>query len=138
MDTVSKEKRSEIMRAIRSANTTPEIKVRRLLRSLGYTGYRLHRADIPGKPDIAFVKKRKAIIVNGCFWHGHDCKVGRRVPKSNQDYWVPKIRRNRERDVRHIADLEELNWNVLIIWECEIKALDQLTAKLNSFLDRFI
>jgi DNA mismatch endonuclease (patch repair protein) len=134
VDTVSKEKRSNIMRNIRSTNTAPEIVVRRLLRSLGYTGYRLHRTDLPGKPDIAFIRRRKVIMINGCFWHGHDCEVGSRVPKSNQNYWIQKIQRNRERDQEHKTELIKLNWKVLIIWECQLRNSQTLTATLREFL----
>jgi len=97
--------RSENMRRIRSENTVPELVVRKHLRALGHTGYRLHRKDLPGKPDIVFVGKRKAILVHGCFWHGHECKEGIRKPRSNQEYWARKIEGNRLRDESHIAEL---------------------------------
>ena len=83
--------RSENMRRIQGKNTGPEMVVRGLLRTLGYPGYRLHRKDLPGKPDIAYIGRRKVIVINGCFWHGHDCKKGSRRPKSNQDYWLKKM-----------------------------------------------
>ena len=92
--------RSENMRRIQGKNTGPEMVVRGLLRTLGYPGYRLHRKDLPGKPDIAYIGRRKVIVINGCFWHGHDCKKGSRRPKSNQDYWLKKIDRNQTGSVR--------------------------------------
>lgn len=126
--------RSENMRRIRSKDTGPELVVRKLLRDLGFTGYRIHRKDLPGKPDIAFVGRRKAVMIHGCFWHGHDCKVGSRKPKSNLDYWLPKIERNRKRDAAHLDELEQLSWAVLTVWECELREPSSLAEKLSSFL----
>ncbi|HBO8167734.1 DNA mismatch endonuclease Vsr [Pseudomonas aeruginosa] len=126
--------RSENMRRIRGKNTGPELAVRGLLRALGFTGYRLHRKDLPGRPDVAFVGRRKAILIHGCFWHGHDCKVGLREPKSNRDYWLPKIERNRRRDAAHMVELARLGWSVLTVWECELRDLETLEARLTSFL----
>lgn len=126
--------RSENMRRIRGKDTKPEIIVRNILRSLGYPGYRLHRRDLPGTPDIAYIGRRKAIIINGCFWHGHDCKKGVRKPKSNQDYWLSKISRNQERDYANQKALSNLGWKILVVWECELKYQEQLSAKLREFL----
>lgn len=126
--------RSENMRRIRSKNTAPELAVRQLLRSLGFTGYRIHRKELPGKPDIAFIGRKKAVMIHGCFWHGHDCKEGRREPKSNLDYWLPKIERNRQRDVQHLAELARLGWSVLTVWECELRDMAALSAKLATFM----
>ena len=126
--------RSENMRRIRSRNTSPELAVRRMLRSLGFKGYRLHREDIPGKPDIAFIGKRKAIFVHGCFWHGHTCKVGHRKPVSNQSYWLPKIERTRMRDIRNVNELVKLNWTILVIWECELRDAVVLSSRIDAFL----
>jgi DNA mismatch endonuclease (patch repair protein) len=89
---------------------------------------------LPGKPDLVFASRRKVIFVHGCFWHGHDCARGARVPKSNVDYWAAKVRRNRERDAKTIAALHDAGWQVLIIWECETKDRDQLTNRLSQFL----
>ncbi len=94
------------MRAIRSKDTTPEIVVRKALRKAGFTGYRLHRKELEGCPDIAFIKLKKVIFVHGCFWHGHDCSYGIRRPRSRTGYWGPKIDGNRSRDVRHLATLK--------------------------------
>lgn len=121
------------MRRIRSKNTTPEIAVRRLLRQLGFPGYRIHYKPLPGQPDIVFVGRKKAVFVHGCFWHGHDCKEGRREPKTNRDYWLPKIAQTRARDVQHMAALTELGWATLTIWECELTTPELVTAKLQNF-----
>lgn len=127
--------RSENMRRIRSKNTAPELLVRRLLRSLGLAAYRIHRKDIPGKPDIAFIGRKKAIFVQGCFWHGHDCKEGVRRPKTNQDYWLPKIERTVARDLEHKVALEAEGWSVLVIWDCELCDIQAIASRLTSFLE---
>lgn len=126
--------RSENMRRIRSENTVPELVVRKHLRALGHTGYRLHRKDLPGKPDIVFVGKRKAILVHGCFWHGHECKEGIRKPRSNQEYWARKIEGNRLRDESHIAELCRMGGAVLTVWECELRDAEALQSKLHAFV----
>ncbi len=125
--------RSAIMRAVKSRNTTPELKVRALLRSFA-PGYRLHRKDIPGNPDIAYVGRKQAIFVHGCFWHGHGCARGARSPKANADYWREKIARNVARDAAHRARLAELGWRALVVWECEIKDAPAMEKKLRAFL----
>lgn len=127
--------RSENMRRIRAKDTKPEITVRNLLRRLGYPGYRLHRRDLPGTPDIAYIGRRKAIVVNGCFWHGHDCKKGVRKPNENIDYWIAKIGRNQSRDCANQAALSKLGWDVLIVWECELKDEEQMATRLRNFLE---
>ena len=126
--------RSENMRRIQGKDTKPEMVVRSLLRTLGYPGYRLHRSDLPGRPDITYIGRRKAIVINGCFWHGHDCKKGSRKPKTNQEYWIPKIKRNQNRDIVNQAALAELGWSYLVIWECELQDLEKLSKRLNEFL----
>jgi DNA mismatch endonuclease (patch repair protein) len=126
--------RSENMRRIRSKNTAPELAVRQLLRGLGFTGYRIHRKELPGKPDVAFIGRKKAILIHGCFWHGHDCKEGRREPKSNRSYWLPKIERNRQRDAQHLAELVRLGWSVLTVWECELRDTTALSLRLAAFI----
>lgn len=122
------------MRRIHSKNTAPEIFVRRLLRQLGFTGYRIHYKVLPGKPDVVFIGRKKALFVHGCFWHGHDCKEGIRETKTNRDYWLPKIEKNRQRDAQHLADLNQLSWATLTIWECELADIDKLTARLLAFM----
>lgn len=121
------------MARVRSLDTTPELIVRRLLTQLGYR-YRLHRADIPGKPDIAFIGRRKAIFVHGCFWHGHDCKRGARAPRANADYWRAKIERNRARDARTLAALEAAGWSALVVWECGLRDEAGVVERLEGFL----
>lgn len=128
--------RSENMRRIRSRNTGPELSVRKLLRELGFTGYRLHRKDLPGRPDVVFMGRRKVILVHGCFWHGHRCKVGMRKPKSNLNYWLPKIERNRLRDKKHITELKGLGWSVLTIWECDLRNPAKVASKLRAHMMR--
>lgn len=126
--------RSENMRRIRSKNTGPELTVRRLLRSIGFTGYRIHRKELPGKPDIAFVGRKKAILIHGCFWHGHSCSEGQRHPKTNADYWLPKIERNRARDASQLKELHQLGWDVMTVWECDLRDLPLLSQRLTEFL----
>lgn len=108
------------MRAVKSTNTKPEMRIRRMLHGEGYR-YRLHRRDLPGTPDLTFASRRKIVFVHGCFWHGHDCKRGDRQPKTNADYWRRKIRRNRERDAEHLRALDSEGWAVHVVWECEIR-----------------
>lgn len=122
------------MSRIRGKNTQPELVVRKLLRELGFTGYRLHRADLPGKPDIAFIGRKLAVMIHGCFWHGHSCKEGSRRPKSNQDYWLPKIARNQHRDALVMAELAGRGWGVLTIWECELRDRVALAERLGEFM----
>lgn len=123
------------MRAVKSHDTAPEMLVRRLVHSLGFR-FRIHRKDLPGKPDLAFITKRKAIFVHGCFWHGHDCKRGARAPKENAEYWLHKIKRNRERDTSNLMKLKEQGWSALVLWECELKNIQQLRETITSFLKR--
>jgi DNA mismatch endonuclease (patch repair protein) len=121
------------MRRVHSADTTPEMVVRKLTHSLGFR-YRLHRKDLPGNPDIVFPAKKKIIFVHGCFWHGHECKRGQRVPKENHDYWVRKLQSNTERDKKHLYDLSAAGWKVLVIWECETKNLVVLRERIIEFI----
>ena len=127
--------RSAIMRAVRGKNTAPERAVRRLLRAFA-PGYRLHRTDVPGRPDVAYVGRKAAIFVHGCFWHGHDCARGARAPKANAEYWRLKIAKNRARDARHLAALADAGWRALVVWECEIRSgsEDALARRLRAFV----
>ncbi|MGI2036305.1 very short patch repair endonuclease [Rhizobium panacihumi] len=127
------EVRSRTMRAVRSKDTKPELIVRRLVHSRGFR-FRLHRKDLPGSPDLVFPRRRKVIFVHGCFWHGHDCARGVRQPKTNADYWVAKVARNRERDRRTQQLLFKAGWETCIIWECELKDLEVMQAKILAFL----
>ncbi|NBU26989.1 MAG: DNA mismatch endonuclease Vsr [Caulobacteraceae bacterium] len=128
-DVYSAEKRSAVMQRVKSQDTGPERKVRKILTGLGLR-YRLHRADLPGKPDIVLAGRRLAIFVHGCFWHGHDCARGARIPKQNQDYWLAKIGRNRERDRASLEALTAAGWRVEMVWDCELRDLPGLTRRL--------
>jgi DNA mismatch endonuclease (patch repair protein) len=130
-DVFSPEKRSDVMRQVKAKGTTPELKVRKLLWGMGLR-YRLHRKDLPGAPDIVLPGRKIAVFVHGCFWHGHDCARGARVPKQNRPYWTQKIERNRQRDVRTQAELRANGWTPLVIWECELKDVGALSARLND------
>lgn len=135
MDKITPEQRSRLMQKIRGKNTGPELAVRRLAHSLGYR-FRLHRPDLPGKPDLVFPGRKKIIFVHGCFWHKHDepgCKLTRR-PKSRQEYWTPKLERTQRRDDEHQAALKGMGWEVLVVWECEIKDTENLKEKIRIFL----
>lgn len=128
------ERRSATMRAVKSRDTRPEMRVRRLLHRMGYR-YRLQRKDLPGKPDIVFGPRRRVIFVHGCFWHGHDCKRGARVPATNTAYWQAKIARNVDRHARQLDALITKGWAALTLWECELKDQDVLIECLKKFLD---
>lgn len=125
--------RSEIMRKVRSKDTKPEIIVRSLVHKMGYR-FRLHRKDLPGTPDLVFPSRKKVIFVNGCFWHGHDCKRGARVPKENREYWTRKIANNVNRDSKNAEELGLLGWRSFVIWECEVKDESALAQKIAEFL----
>lgn len=136
-DKLTPERRSRNMARIRAKDSSPEMRVRRLAHRLGYR-YRLHRKDLPGKPDLVFASRKAAVFVHGCFWHQHpepSCKDARR-PKSRQDYWDPKLDGNIQRDARHIQALEAAGWRVMTIWECETLADAELEERLEAFLDR--
>ena len=127
--------RRRTMQAVRGKDTGPELIVRRLARQIGYR-YRLHRNDLPGKPDLAFIAKRKVVFVHGCFWHGHDCTRGERVPVHNRTYWVKKITRNKERDAAHMTALKKKGWRVLVVWECVLRDEDRVKRRLHKFLSK--
>ena len=117
------------MSLIRSANTAPEIIVRKLLYSLGCR-FRLHKKDLPGKPDIVLKKYKTVIFVHGCFWHQHKRCKRSNIPKSNTSYWKPKLSNNIKRDIQHKTDLRKLGWRTITIWECETKTIEKLRKKL--------
>jgi DNA mismatch endonuclease (patch repair protein) len=127
------EERSRIMRAVKSRNTAPELHVRRLVHGLGYR-FRLHRKDLPGSPDLVFPGPKKVIFVHGCFWHGHSCARGARIPQTNTAYWTEKVARNRLRDKKVTRLLKGTGWRHLIVWECEIKQPERLRRKIEKFL----
>ncbi|ODT58591.1 MAG: very short patch repair endonuclease [Phenylobacterium sp. SCN 69-14] len=132
-DVFTPEKRSAVMRRVKGRDTSPELKVRRALTALG-ARYRLNRKDLPGSPDIVMAGRRLAIFVHGCFWHGHDCARGSRVPKANREYWTAKVAGNVARDARAAADLAAAGWRVETIWECDLKDAAALTARLQGLL----
>ncbi|KIS28695.1 DNA mismatch repair protein Vsr [Arthrobacter sp. SPG23] len=123
------------MAKIRSKNTKPEIMLRRMLHRDGLR-YRLHDRRLPGKPDLVFAGRRKVIFVNGCFWHGHDCPVGSRLPKSNTEFWADKRLRNQERDAKQRIQLVDQGWGYLDIWECEVLADEDLVSHVRLFLEK--
>lgn len=133
VDTFSPEKRSSIMRQVKGRDTNPELNVRRLVWALGFR-YRLCAKDLPGKPDLVFRGRRKVVFVHGCFWHGHDCPRGSRIPATHQEYWRKKIAGNVARDAEHVAKLQQLGWQVLVVWECELKERAKLIISLKAFL----
>jgi DNA mismatch endonuclease, patch repair protein len=136
-DTLTPSERSERMSLVRGENTKPELTVRALLYRLGFR-YRLHGKGLPGQPDLVFASKRKVIFVHGCFWHRHQkrgCPLAR-LPKSRLDFWVPKLERNRVRDNQKQAKLKRLGWQVLVIWECELRGTDKLQSRIIAFLNR--
>jgi DNA mismatch endonuclease (patch repair protein) len=133
MDRLTPEARRANMRAVRRKDTAPEMTVRRLLHAAGYR-YRLHVHKLPGSPDIVFPSKLKVVFVHGCFWHGHDCRAGR-PPQSRQDFWLPKIARNQQRDLAALQTLSDLGWQSIVVWQCELRDLETLSDRLISFLD---
>jgi DNA mismatch endonuclease (patch repair protein) len=124
------------MAAIKSAGMKPEMLVRSMVHRMGYR-FRLHAKDLPGKPDLVFRPRKKAIFVHGCFWHQHQdakCPDGR-APKSNLGYWAPKLARNVTRDARNLEALKAMGWKTLVLWECEIlRAPDRMAKKVAAFL----
>mgnify|MGYP006429290689 CR=1 FL=1 len=122
------------MSRVRGKNTKPEMFVRRLTHGMGYR-YRLHRGDLPGKPDLVFPSRKKVIFVHGCFWHRHPGCPLARLPKSKQAFWQTKLEGNRQRDLRDQALLRELGWGVLVVWECMLKDVEALKDRIRSFLD---
>lgn len=131
-DTRSADQRRRIMQAVRTAHTKPELAVRKMLHAHGYR-YRLHAKNLPGRPDIVFPSRRKAVFIHGCFWHGHGCSKGR-LPKSRLEYWGPKIERNQQRDSENAAELRTQGWDVATIWECELRTPDLVMVRLAGFL----
>ncbi|MGH9658918.1 MAG: very short patch repair endonuclease [Bryobacteraceae bacterium] len=132
MDTVPALVRSGIMRRVRSEDTKPEMLVRRLVHSMGFR-YRLHGKSLPGKPDLVFSVRCKAIFVHGCFWHGHKCEAGE-LPASNTEYWQAKRNRNVARDRRNLKSLARVGWRALVIWECELRNIERTRTRLVKFL----
>lgn len=134
-DNLTPEQRSYCMSRIRSKGMSPELAVRSMTHRMGYR-FRLHRRDLPGKPDLTLTKHGAVIFVHGCFWHWHpdpDCPIAG-LPKSNLDYWLPKLTRTRERDAEHLTQLSELGWRTLVIWECTLRSPETVLNRISGFL----
>jgi DNA mismatch endonuclease (patch repair protein) len=134
VDSLSPKERSEIMARVRSKDTRPEMRVRKLAFALGYR-YRLHDRKLPGCPDLVFGPRRKVIFVHGCFWHRHAKCALARLPKSRLDFWIPKLEGNKLRDQRNRRALARRGWKVLTIWECQLRDWERLNDKIRRFLD---
>jgi len=132
-DLFTRKKRSEIMSRIGGKDTAPELRVRRLLHALGFR-FRLHRTDLPGKPDIVLPRHNKVILVHGCFWHSHEGCPRAALPATNTEFWRTKIEKNVTRDKRVCSELCDLDWSVLIVWQCELKTINVLRARVLNFL----
>ncbi len=135
MDTLSPIERSERMGRVRGKDTKPEMVVRSIAHRMGYR-FRLHRRDLPGRPDLVFPRHRAAIFVHGCFWHRHpdpSCRLAR-LPKSRLSFWRPKLEHNRERDLRNQSGLAQQGWRILVLWECEIRDRERTAERIRLFL----
>jgi DNA mismatch endonuclease (patch repair protein) len=132
-DTISVSERSHVMALVRAKHTRPEMQVRRLIYGAGYR-YRLHEAQLPGKPDLVFAGRRKVIFVNGCFWHRHEGCALARIPKSHREFWVAKLEGNRARDLVNYRELRAMGWKVMVVWECELRNLDEVLRRVTRFL----
>ncbi|MBI3453012.1 MAG: DNA mismatch endonuclease Vsr [Rhodospirillales bacterium] len=127
------EARSAIMRAVPSRNSKPELLVRRLAREIG-NRFQSHKSSLPGSPDLAFLALQKVVFIHGCFWHGHRCRRGSRTPRTNRDYWIEKVARNKARDSRNLRSLRRMGWACLVVWECQLKDPDRVQERLRRFL----
>lgn len=133
MDVLTPDQRRRNMSAIKGKNTGPEMVVRRLVHALGYR-YRLHRRDLPGRPDLVFGSKGKIIFVHGCYWHRHSCARGKPMPKTRHEFWAAKFVANTRRDRQSLSKLRTQGWEVLVVWECEVSDLQKLQRRLQRFL----
>lgn len=134
-DTLSPKERSKRMSLIRGTDSAPEMKLRRLVYSMGFR-YRLHVKDLPGKPDLVFPSRRAVIFMHGCFWHRHEgCKLAR-LPKSKLDFWEPKLEANKKRDLRNQQQLRDMGWRVLVVWECEMVDTTRVSIIIREFLEQ--
>jgi DNA mismatch endonuclease (patch repair protein) len=134
MDTLTPLERSARMGRVRSSETKPELELRRIVWSLGYR-YRKNRREVFGHPDVAFVGRKRAIFLHGCFWHRHDCPSGRRAPKSRTGFWNKKFERNVRRDAVVMSELKASGWRALVIWECELADRSRVERRIRKFLD---
>jgi DNA mismatch endonuclease (patch repair protein) len=135
MDRLTRAQRSKLMSAVGSRDTSPELRVRRILHRLGFR-FRLHRKDLPGRPDIVLPRLNTVVFVHGCFWHGHGCIKGRVRPASNADFWDEKLASNQARDQRNLQDLAAAGWKAIVIWECETRSVERLAELLPRPLRR--
>lgn len=133
VDVMTPEQRSRCMAAIRGKDTGPELAVRRVLTAMGYR-YRLHGRALPGRPDLVFASRRAVVFVHGCFWHRHTCTNGRVVPRTRREFWRAKLEGNAARDRLNKAALRRSGWRVLVVWECQLIDLPNLTSRLTRFL----
>jgi len=134
VDTLDQPSRSRVMARVKGKNTGPELLVRKMVFAAGYR-YRIHVKDLPGSPDLIFPGKRKVIFVHGCFWHRHDgCKLAR-MPKSRIDFWSAKLNGNKLRDMRTFDALRRSGWQVMVVWECELRDLEGVAKTIQIFLD---
>ncbi len=133
-DPLTPSQRSERMSRIRSGDTKPEMKVRCLVHAMGYR-YRLRSKNVPGRPDMVFRPRKKAIFVHGCFWHQHGCRQYR-MPKSRLQFWLPKLEKNVERDKKVLKELRASGWKALIVWECELKDVESIRDRVKRFLEQ--
>lgn len=136
-DKFTPQKRSAIMAHVKNRNTAPELIVRKLLHRKGYR-FRLHRKDLPGKPDIVLTKYRTVIFVHGCFWHSHPSCSRAARPQSNVEFWNEKLDKNQRRDALAYDKLESMGWRILVIWQCETKNLETLDTIIDAFFDNTI
>lgn len=134
-DVLTPEQRSRCMAAIRGKDTTPELAVRRMVTALG-ARYRLHERSLPGVPDLVFRSRRKVILVHGCFWHRHECPLGRVTPKTREAFWSSKLEGNKARDARNLKALRSAGWRVLVVWECELRHPSRVASRIQRFLSR--
>ncbi len=137
VDVLTADQRRLNMSRIRNADTAPELLIRRGLHMRGYR-FRLHRRDLPGCPDITLPKYRSVILVNGCFWHGHECPMFK-IPETRKEFWTAKIRKNRERDAFVLSALAAMGWRTFVLWECSIKGpgrkpLDAILNEIAAWL----
>ncbi len=133
-DTLTRKERSERMRRVKSRDTQPELELRHLVWSLGHR-YRKNQRAVPGQPDLAFIGRKRAIFLHGCFWHRHDCPSGRRTPKSKVGFWSKKFNDNVRRDAEVMRELKVGGWKALVIWECELRYTGLVEQRLRRFLD---
>lgn len=134
LDPLTPQQRSERMSRIRSRDTKPEMEVRRIVHSMGYR-YRLRSKDIPGRPDLVFRRRKKVIFVHGCFWHQHGCNHYKE-PQSRLSFWLPKLRKNVDRDLKVQSALKELGWRSLTIWECQLKEQKKIQEIIRQFMEK--